>query len=265
MSDIVVVGIDAAWRWTNNSGVAVVSSRVGRWQLDCVAASYADFFKACGFSMPQSPTGVPRQMLRAGAKIGRGKVAVVAVDMPLSRQPIVGRRCADDTVNRFYSKKAAGTHSMSDPIAIRLSADLTVGFRERGFSLAAWCRRQPALVEVYPHIALIELMRAPYRLEYKIGKIGKYWRALSPMQRREQLLKVWKLIVARLRRRISDPNRFLRLPASNATGAQFKAFEDKLDAVICTYVAIEYLRGRARAYGNRDAAIWGPKPMGVNP
>ena len=38
--------------------------------------------------------------------------------------------------------------------------------------------------------------------------------------------------------------------------AELKAYEDSLDALLCAWVGIEYLTGKARAFGNETAAIW---------
>jgi predicted RNase H-like nuclease len=47
-----------------------------------------------------------------------------------------------------------------------------------------------ALVEVYPHPALIEILKAPRRLEYKATKAGKYWRTLPLAVRHNNLREV---------------------------------------------------------------------------
>jgi predicted RNase H-like nuclease len=41
-------------------------------------------------------------------------------------------------------------------------------------------------------------------------------------------------------------------------GWRLKAYEDKLDAVVCAAVAIACLNGEARAFRDEDAAIWVP-------
>jgi predicted RNase H-like nuclease len=42
-------------------------------------------------------------------------------------------------------------------------------------------------------------------------------------------------------------------------GRALKAYEDQLDAVVCAYVAIAALEGRAESYGDDVSAIWVPK------
>ena len=38
-----------------------------------------------------------------------------------------------------------------------------------------------------------------------------------------------------------------------------KGIEDEIDAVICAWVGAKYVEGEARAYGDRDAAVWCPE------
>jgi hypothetical protein len=41
----------------------------------------------------------------------------------------------------------------------------------------------------------------------------------------------------------------------------WKAWEDVIDAIVCCWVGVEWLAGRAKAYGDDDAAIWVPRPQ----
>jgi predicted RNase H-like nuclease len=47
----------------------------------------------------------------------------------------------------------------------------------------------------------------------------------------------------------------LRVPARGPL-AQLKRYEDALDAVVCAWVGIQYLEGKARAYGDATSAVW---------
>jgi len=48
------------------------------------------------------------------------------------------------------------------------------------------------------------------------------------------------------------------LPAPDVRGWRLKAYEDKLDAVVCAAVGIACLNGEAEAYGDNDSAVWVP-------
>src|SRR5690606_33456717 len=120
---------------------------------------------------------------------------VIAIDMPLSHQPITKRRAADDVVSRRFGARGCSVHS---PTAIRpgpLSDRLRAALELRGFPLVTAGRSLPALIEVYPHLALLQLCQASRRLEYKASKARKYWKGTTVPQRIVRLLAVWQSIL----------------------------------------------------------------------
>jgi predicted RNase H-like nuclease len=60
-----------------------------------------------------------------------------------------------------------------------------------------------------------------------------------------------------LRRALADVIRggAFRVP-SNGPLAHLKRYEDALDALICSWIGIEYLDGKLRAHGDATAAVW---------
>jgi predicted RNase H-like nuclease len=118
----------------------------------------------------------------------------------------------------------------------------------------------PALVEVYPHPALLVLLNAPYRVPYKIAKAGRYWPDLSPAERRRKVVETWQEIRAALAMTISGPA--LPLPPLDTVEqlktSGLKRYEDALDALVCGWVGIQYLQGHCSPYGDETAAIWTP-------
>ena len=50
---------------------------------------------------------------------------------------------------------------------------------------------KPGLIEVYPHPALLALMNAPERLEYKVAKTLTYWPEAPASMRKRKLFDVW--------------------------------------------------------------------------
>lgn len=117
----------------------------------------------------------------------------------------------------------------------------------------------PGLLEVYPHPALVELMRAERRLPYKHGKIRNYWPTESPANRRTKLFETWRTIVACLDEDIPGASDVLQLPPFEAPSWELKAFEDMLDAVICAWVGICAFEGTAMPFGDETSAIWIPQ------
>ncbi len=255
-----VLGIDAAWTFTEPSGVALVERDGVNWRLVRVAASYQAFLsdqdleegRHCG-STPD-----PHALLSKTAELIATPVSVVAIDMPLSTNPIMGRRVSDNAISSLYGSRHAGTHTPSQSRPGQLSDDLTMGFARSGYPLLTSNASFPALIEVYPHPALIELAKADRRLPYKHAKSRKYWPEDSLVDRRHKLLSVWSDIVSLLEGRIKGVASALPLPDPSSRGYELKAYEDCLDAVVCAWVGTCVLDGTATAYGDETSAIWVP-------
>ena len=249
------MGIDAAWTPTNPSGVALVTLGGSGWRLVSSHASYPDFLGGGASHAPDA------QSLLAKAEQLTGKrVDIVAVDMPLALSPINGRRPSDNAVSAEYGARWCSTHS---PSAVRpgpLSDVLTAEFDAAGYPLATAQPTGSALIEVYPHTALVELIGSAWRWEYKVSNAGKYWREEKPVARRRKLFTVWRHIIDHLDNEIAGTAASLILPDPDAPIKTLKAFEDRLDAVVCAWVGICVLEGKAKPLGDDDSAIWSPDP-----
>ncbi|WP_327790195.1 DUF429 domain-containing protein [Agrobacterium pusense] len=257
-----VLGIDAAWTQHEPSGIALIIDNGSGWALVEAAASYVAFLKSEKDPGPvaRHRGSIPdaRSLLAAATAKLEAPVDVVAVDMPLSMTPIVGRRASDNMISTLYGARHASTHTPSVTRPGKLSDELREGFERIGYPLTVNDPVSRALLEVYPHPALIELAAADRRLPYKQSKIRKYWPDVSPVARRANLLRTWSDIVGLLDVEISGVKDALPLPSPNARGYELKAYEDALDAVVCAWVGACALTGRARAYGDEESAIWVP-------
>ncbi len=201
-------------------------------------------------------------LLDACRKLAGRAPDLVAVDMPLARTPIVGRRASDLAVSRAYGAAKAATHSPSALRPGRLSDKLRADFERQGFALcAAEGVHTPGLMEVYPHTALLALTGERVRLTYKAGKTTIYWPGIALEERRTRLRDVWRGIVAALDAQIAGVAEALPPPSPQIKGRALKAYEDQLDAVVCAYVAIAALRGQVRAYGDDISAIFVPESV----
>jgi predicted RNase H-like nuclease len=166
---------------------------------------------------------------------------------------------SDLAISRAFGAAKAATHS---PNALRPGA-LADRFRE-DFARAGdgLCSAQglatPGIMEVYPHAALLALSGDKTRLTYKAGKTTTYWPDTLRPERLVRLGEVWRRIVALLETRIEGVADALPAPSPDMRGRALKDYEDRLDAVVCAWVAIEALDGRARAFGDEDSAICVP-------
>ena len=71
----------------------------------------------------------------------------------------------------------------------------------------------------------------------------------------------WSEIVTLLEGKIAGVGAALPTLEMSASGVEVKAYEDALDAIICAWVAICVLEGRARPFGDENSAIWIPNPF----
>jgi predicted RNase H-like nuclease len=259
-----VLGIDAAWTLSQPSGVALVAETPTGWRLVATDASYQRFHaRAAGrVASEERPKGSlpdPSALLSSASKLCSRSVDLVAVDMPLARTAIEGRRVSDDDVSRTYGARKCGTHTPSANRPGRISDDLRSAFEAAGYPLLTRVLRPPGVIEVYPHPALVELAGACERLRYKASKIGSYWPSDTRDQRRYLLFREWKGIVTLLEGEIAGVAAALPIPSHSARGVDLKAYEDTLDSIICAWVAVCALEGRAVPFGDHSSAIWIPR------
>jgi predicted RNase H-like nuclease len=261
-----VLGIDAAWTSTQPTGVPAAVETEAGWRLAGVVASYEQFLTLANGLPPSAERprdSVPEAagLIEAGRKICGRPINLVAIDMPMARHPIIGRRPSDQTVSKAYGAKGAATHSPSAQRPGEISDALRLAFEDKGYPLRTLDPKSApakALVEVYPHPALIEILKVPRRLESKTAKAAKYWPTLPLAVRHNKLREVWRMIVNTLGQRIEGVHAALQVADANEPDWRLKGYEDKLDAVICAYVAIACLDGKVRGCGDADSAIWIP-------
>ncbi|KKB10151.1 DUF429 domain-containing protein [Devosia chinhatensis] len=257
-----VLGIDAAWTVHNPSGVALAAQRDGAWHLVAVAPSFAAFYALRG-AKEQTAFDAPR-LLDDATHLAGARPDLVALDMPLMDGLITTRRRSDNAIASAYGARGASTHS---PSALRpgpLAVDMLAALTSLGYPLL--CTNPitgPGTLEVYPHPALIELTGAARRLPYKVHNRGKYWPALTGPERLANLFAQWTTILAALDIVLPGTAALAPLPAPDAPLRHLKAFEDSLDAIICAWVGICALEGRAIAHGDARSAIWVPAPYGT--
>lgn len=238
------------------------------WRLVGLAPSYQRFLALVDRSLVAEarPTGcelnTPAVLMGARKLCGRA-IDLIAVDMPLSRSPFSSRRPSDNAVSRAYGGRKCGTHSPNGQRPGPVSAAFTHDFGLAGYPLRTDSIAAPGLIEVYPHPALIELTGASRRLEYEAAKVSRYWRDMSPQARRVRLYDKWDEIAASLEGEMVGVKAALPRLEPSARRVDVKAHEDMLDAIVCAWVGVCALEGRARPYGDQASAIWIPNSKPV--
>lgn len=261
-----VLGIDAAWTETGSSGVALIECSKDERRVIVCAPSYASFV-AYSEEIPidwRKPVGRSldvSNLLNAAKRLGRAPVDVVAIDMPIARTNISGRRAADQAISREFGGAWASTHSPTSDRPGEHGRRITEEFRAAGFFLATGQERPEtrSLIEVFPLAALVRLMSACRRPPYKVARSGRYWPKTSTSERIGKLLEEWAAIVACLEFEISET--CFMVPERSAVThlSTLKPYEDALDAMISAWVGALFLEDAAEAFGDNEAAIWVPK------
>jgi predicted RNase H-like nuclease len=265
-----ILGIDAAWTAGQPSGVALVRRVGSTVSCLCVAPSYRAFVAAAAgvtVNWRERPAGsLPdaAQLLAAARAMAGAEVDVVAIDMPVSTVPLLARRAAETEVSRRFGSRGCSTHSPLPGRPGALGANLTNGFVRRGYAVATTadpgvmpCR----LLEVYPHVALLALLRRRYRLPYKAGKSTDYWPRLSHAARVQKLIRRYRRIHDALSAELGPLPLELPAPGSAPTLSQLKRHEDGLDALVCCWIGLLYAAGRAHPLGDATAAVWIPAAL----
>lgn len=251
-----VLGLDAAWTVAAPSGVCLAAHDGQRWRTVAVAPSAQTFIDlARGVPVPWNAPKIVGGPLDAAALLGASRslldgadVTVVAVDMPMAHGGVTARRTCDNAVSRTFGRARCGTHSPTKERPGPHGAALTEAFLQAGYTLATAANtpRERALIEVYPHPALLALTNESTRLAYKIGKPGRTWPMVGPL---------WRRILRGLDAELAGAR--LDLP-TEASLARLKRWEDALDATVCAWVGARYCEGVVESYGDDTAAIWCP-------
>jgi predicted RNase H-like nuclease len=162
--------------------------------------------------------------------------ALIAVDAPTIIPNQTGARLPDKLTHQYFGKYHAGCY----PANLNLPfANRTVGFGHqlqlKGFMHAPTMTPQQLgryQIEVFPHPAIVHLFGLDKILKYKKGKLS---------EKQQELVRLRNYIVTvlpQLEPKLNLEN-ILLLPSisSKVTGKELKTIEDKLDSVICAYVA----------------------------
>lgn len=179
-----ILGIDAAWTTTEASGVALLVERAGQWRCAAVAPSYTEFIAQSEGSrtnwLAHAFTGTApdvARVLRAAKILAGGPVRLVTLDMPVATEAFSSPRAADDAISNQFGSRWCSAHTPNANRPGPLGALLSREFFGAGFPLETTSplKGAPALIEVYPHPALLSLLKRERRVPYKVSKSTKYW------------------------------------------------------------------------------------------
>ena len=164
----------------------------------------------------------------------------IAVDAPLIIRNETGRRPCEAEISRRFGKAHAGAHPSNRSLypeagSVQLALDLIArGYRHCPEPDAGRPGPGRWICEVYPHPAHVVLFERDRIIKYKRGRVAERRRGLG-----------------RLRRGIrstifsdAGPFRFdagleqmFAEPLASVRGRALKRYEDRLDAILCAYVA----------------------------
>lgn len=159
--------------------------------------------------------------------------AIIAVDAPTLIPNATGSRLPDKLTHKYFGKYHAGCYpaNLNLPFAER-TVKFGLELESRGFAHAPTIEPQKPgryQIEVFPHPAIVHLFNLERILKYKKGRLS---------DRRLELIKLYNYIIEILP--FLQPPLDLAgsfLPEIPTTGAALKEVEDKLDSLICAYVA----------------------------
>ena len=266
-----ILAIDAAWTAEQPSGVALVRLQGSRWRCIALAPCYRSFIEtatdiATDWSVSRFPGGEPDipRLLEAAERLAGRSVDLVTIDMPLARTPFTTRRPADTAVSREFGSRWCAAHSPTRTRPGPLGARISEALYAAGYELATTATPSPGgrqFLEVYPHPALLSLLKRPKWVPYKVSKSRKYWPGESASGRIRNLLIEFTAIRDALVEVFEGLSLELPEPTTVKSISALKRYEDALDALVCAWVGVEYLAGRTVPLGDEDAAIWCPEDV----
>jgi predicted RNase H-like nuclease len=160
----------------------------------------------------------------------------IAVDAPTLIPNERGMRLCDRLAHKYFGKYHAGCYpaNLGSPFAER-TLELGKSLEARGFAHAPRIKAKQSerfQIEVFPHPAMIHLFKLDRIIKYKKGKVA---------ERRSELTRLRHCILTYLPTQtppliLSEPD----LPEVPLRGVDLKHLEDRLDSLVCAYVAAHW-------------------------
>ncbi len=248
---ITCIGIDLAWSTRNPSGGAVIVGNTGGGEF-------------CGAEL----LGDDQEIIAYIDRHAGSGPCIVAVDAPLWVPNETGRRPGEAEIATAFSRYQAGAHPANRQ---RLAANgvvrgeaLVAALEQRGFTHAPMIEagtRVRQVIEVFPHPAMVAIFGLERTLKYKVkpnrtkqerdAEWGRYQQYMRDLQRADPAL--------------MGHEAFALQPVADLRGRYLKAYEDKMDALFCAYIALfgfRWGRARCRVFGTMEGGyIFTPVPQ----
>ncbi len=236
---VYAVGIDLAWSPRNPTGLAVAKRVGSRWVLRMANGdldSNAEIISTIANEIGSAP-------------------AIVAIDAPLV-VPFERRgREGDRYVTRVFGPMEAGVYPATRRKIRSYGGnriwDLVEAFQQEGFRHD--CRVTPSvptrlLFETYPHAAMVALFDLSKTLKYKTRQGRTMETRLKAYRKFESHLRALR----RFRPPLEGTEAYFDSDLEDYRGSALKEYEDRLDAILCAYVAAYYW-----TWGTQRCAIFG--------
>ena len=237
------MGWDAAWTPHGSGAWCILEERNRMW----VPVEYA--------STPQGRSEMKRELNRL---IKEWSPSLIAIDMPVADEPVTGYREADRATTRAFSRFGCPVHSPTPQRPGGWGEFCVQILHEKGYRCKTGLPLEGlSFVEVYPHTALLKLLRLSKRFPYKISRASRYWPEGSPAQRKEKILQHFEIILEALAQDLEMSDVEMRASIDSSL-REIKQVEDHVDAFICAWSALQIRKRQFRPFGNPNAAIWNP-------
>lgn len=162
--------------------------------------------------------------------------AIIAVDAPTLIPNATGMRLPDKLTHKYFGRYHAGCYpaNLARPFA-RRTVNFGLSLEQRGFIHAPQIEpQQPGRyqIEVFPHPATINLFKLDKILKYKKGRLSD--RSLVLNKLRHYIFTVLPTLTPSLNQNTLS---IIPIIPSKITGKELKSSEDRLDSLLCAYIA----------------------------
>lgn len=236
---VYAIGIDLAWSPRNGTGLAIAEKEGPRW---IVREAISDL-------------GTNPEILEILHKHVGDEPALVAIDAPLVVPFEKRGREGDRLITKLFGPYDAGVYPATRFYLGRYGGkriwDLVEDMKAAGYRHDCCVDpERPArqFFETYPHAATVALFGLKKTLKYKARQGRTYETRWRELRKLESHLKG----LARARPAMAGVDDLLARGVKALRGGMLKTYEDRLDAILCAYVAAYYW-----TWGTRRNAIVG--------